>query len=202
MCIASDFTMYYSDSFVGVQFVNEVRPFKVFSVDYSDEVLDEAEDEGFDSSISTEYLYSEHHLLEKSLVFVGNLLNSEGEYTLKKIPMHMLMLENPQLGYIYDDVLEEWDWFTYSPNQSVKKGFTARRVQGREIDNVDIYKLFNIKVDEHRLDFDTVNTGSRILYKGIEVADVVDSVIELRPEFKCLKRHLSTLINDGLCLGE
>lgn len=199
MCIASDFAMYYSDSYVGIQEGDVIVPFLVANVDYQSWMYDRQQETGERMSTMTNRLYEAHEEIVSSLRFSGYKLDPDGRRINATVDMADLILENPRLGYI--KVNGNWKWITYAPQQSAKKGLSNRRLSYHGLERMHIYELFNIKPDGERLNNDLVLTSRGLGYKGVIIGSYDGNTVTVSSEFSHLQKLLGETLPEGTALN-
>lgn len=194
MSLASDFHMYYNETFVG--YINSegvVCPFYVTNV-----VFDSNADLGRDDHDPQ---------LTEHLIFQGHdVINDEDEgyrYSQRNrsIPIHDLILDMPKLGY-YNAPGDGNIWISYNPQRSTKKGFTFRRTTYRVDGNSRRLNLVCNIFKDTRSDFErnflfVRDRGfQRIMYKGANIGRLNhDNTLRLHPDAEV---YLRDIINEGL----
>lgn len=197
MCIANDFSMYYSESFVGYPVGDVVHPFYVSEVKYSQQFRDENSQTGIRFSEYANRLYTDHERVASALDFVGRIDDQDGGSTRAKISMEDLILDNPELGYI--KVGGVWNWVSYTPNKSAKKGLVTRRLCAPPLGRDGVYSLFNIKPSGDLLHRDILlRNGKRLEYKGFVLGVAKYGVIQIDRRFELLYDKISALLPKGL----
>lgn len=198
MSIASDFSMYYSDTYVGYTIDGVVHPMFVEDVTYISEVYDEAESEDREVEEVVEFLYQEHDQIIDHLIFRGYYVSESGRTHSVEVPLTEILLENPKLGYVHDR--GKWQWVTYSPNQSVKKGLCHRRLNNMNISPEGLFNLFNIRSTEELLDNDLLLLEGGLHYKGVQIASREGTTLVLSKEFAIMEDYIKSLLPETLCL--
>ena len=192
MCIASDFQLYYSDSFVGVRGEGEeVLPFYVTGVDYQQWYKEEAHAAGRNTRSLAEELYSKHDDVIRALEFHGHVISGDGNRSTRTVPMAELILENPELGYIKRN--NRWVWVTYEAQHSAKKGLMSRRTNQDDLNNDQLYQLFNIRPEGDRLHNDFVLSDNKLNYKGTVIGNQQESTLVVKEDFKIMESLLKSI---------
>lgn len=195
MCIASDFQMYYRDSFV----LCDGQPFYVGGVSYPRSLRRAAEEAGEEPSRFANYLYSDHDSLGENLMFFGHLYRQDGSTSgHREILLRDLDVENPRLGYA--KVNGQWKWFTYSPEQCAKKGLTPLRLNIKHFPNDVYWSLFNPVFDNECLDYDLLLHGGMLHYKGVRIGRVIGNDVVVDGKFAILSDYITEKLPEGLCL--
>lgn len=199
MRIDNDYSMYYQDTYVGLPLNSGTYPFFVEAVEFSDDALSQCEEDGVDPEEYFEYLYEEPEAAADVLVFMGYYFDGRGESHRMVVPMDELDLENPTLGYVKDG--DTWKWYTYTVNQSVKKGLCPRRLNIHEpLSGTLLYKLFNIKPSGNLLDRDLLLEDSGLSYKGIRIAERDGDTLSLDNRFGIMTSYIERLLPEGVNL--
>lgn len=194
MCIASDFQMYYRESYVSFN----SKPFFVESVNYSREIRNNANADDLDAASFASYLYSDHEAIPESLIFSGTVYSEDGRYETVSVPMGHLDLENPRIGYIKNG--DSWTWFTYSPEQCAKKGLTPLRLNVKRFSHDCYWKFFNPTFDNICLDYDLLLNDEKLYYKGVKIGDVQGTSVIIDHKFGILSNYITDKLPEGLCL--
>lgn len=195
MSLASDFHMYYNETFVGVHNqAGEVLPFYVVNVSFAD---------------GTEFNGDDHDPeLMDSLVFHGHDIvgNSDDGYRYsdrpRSLPITECILDIPKLGY-FEVPGEGKLWLSYNPQRSTKKGFTFRRTNYRgDGGNNRRLRLVKQVYADNRSDFERNflfikdRAVQRIMYKGVNVGRInSDGELRIHPEVDV---YLHSIIEKGL----
>lgn len=148
MSLAYDFSMYYRNTFVGYKGEDgRVYPMAVQEVS--------GNSDGYDQETMD------------NLVFHGIVLNDDRDVRVDvRLGSGDLVLELPELGYIYQEGRPRW--LTYTPVQQASKGLSSRRVVGARITNSiarAIYKALHDQPDHLARQF-CFHNGT-VLYKGV-----------------------------------
>lgn len=192
MSLASDFNMYYSETFVGLQTPNGLVPLYVHAV-------------SFDSNANIDFDTHDPNAMEHLMFHVHDIVDHPEEgitysSNSRRVSINDLVLDMPKLGY-YDIPGEGRVWLSYNPQRSTKKGFTFRRTTWRGDSNRRRLNLVRQVFSDTRSDFErnfhfVRDRGfQRIMYKGLNVGRLnPDNDIRLHPE----AGYLREIVQDGL----
>lgn len=199
MRIDQDYSMYYHDTYIGVKRNNGIHPFLVEGVEFSEDALSECEEAGEDPEDFFSYVYEQPEEAENVLVFYGTCFDEQGGSYRLTTSMDDLVLENPRLGYVFHNGV--WSWYTYTTNQSVKKGICPRRLNlQRNLSGELLYKLFNIEAHDCLLDPDLLLLEKTLDYKGVSIAKRVEDSLILDSRFGLMKDYIESLLPNNITL--
>lgn len=194
MSLASDFRLYYLETYITFMQNGIKVPMYVTDVNFSGNEPDEDP-------------YSMDHAHD--LVFRGHpLIGSDGEYRLSDRTVSKsfdeLCFEVPPLGY-YQLRDGESIWLGFMPQRSAKKGFSLRKTnRGRNLSMNDcnnlLHKIFNDTRSYFQRNF--IIEGSVLNYKGVTIGSVMREGSTGSPyELASLKgdaEYLREVIEEGL----
>lgn len=194
MSLASDFHMYYNETFVGMATPNGVVPLYVTNV-------------SFDRNANIDRETHDPNAMEHLMFHVYDVIEDPEEggfrYSSNHRPVSIndLILDMPKLGY-YTVGGEGKVWISYNPQRSTKKGFTFRRTTWRSESNSRRLRLVKEIFADNRSDFErnfhfVRDRGfQRIMYKGVNIGRMnTDGELRLHPDADV---YLRNVITEGL----
>ena len=193
MSLAQDFSMYFSDTYVGIRTGNTITPFYVRDVRFNKQVKS-----GTENDLS----------LMGNLLFVGSrvIKNKDGTYTYsdnnESINISDLTLEVPLLGYYKVDGISQPTWIYHLPQRSTKKGFTYRKTNISSFMRVSsnsfiklVWDIFNDKrvYNERNFHMDSAN---KIFYKGLHIGKAIpEKGVSLKKSAKYLEELTTSFLS-------
>ena len=185
MSLASDFHMYYNETFVGMVTPDGLVPLYVANVT-------------FNGSANIDFETHDPNAMEHLMFHVHDIVEDDDEglrYSNRSraVSINELVLDMPKLGY-YSVPGENRTWISYNPQRSTKKGFTFRRTTWRSDSNNRRLRLVREIFADTRSDFERNfhfirDRGfQRIQYKGVNIGRLnADGELRLHPDAAWLR---------------
>lgn len=175
--LRNDFEMYYSGSYIGVlnEETGKVNPFYVESMDYDSNYGD--------GSVRNPEAVN-------GLVFRGQeIIDARGTTRRRSITgleNEQLVTELPDLGYVM--INGRFQWITYRPNRTVKKGICGRRLTTHHCDSRVMWAIYH-QSENGRISKDYIKRelgdGTFLEYKNQIVGRYLsETEIEIEPEME------------------